>query len=185
VASVVKSRVTAEDFESAHADSPACELVRGEVVQLSPAGWGHNRITTNISFELESWARRTKRGRVLTNETGLITQRGPDTVRGIDVAYFSYQRVPIGCESRGFVEVPPELAIEIRGMGESWKRLVAKVGEYLEAGVDRVWLIDPDNRSATILRADAAPRVLSGSEELTDDSILPGFRLPLNDIFDL
>src|SRR5262245_29424255 len=108
-----KTLLTAEDFERQYADVEFCELERGEVIQLNAAGWRHSRISMRVAFVLESWAMSTKLGRVVTGDMGLITARGPDTVRGVDVVYFSYQRLPKGREPQGFAEVAPELAIEI------------------------------------------------------------------------
>jgi Uma2 family endonuclease len=116
----------------------SCELVRGDVVPLSPAGYFHNRPAMNIAFMLESWARRTRRGRVVTNETGIVTEGRPGTVRGADVVYVSYSRMPRREEPQGFLRVPPELIVEVIGPRQGWKRVMEKTGALLPGFRSRV-----------------------------------------------
>lgn len=105
-------------------------------------------------------------------------------MRGADVAYISYTRMPRDEEPRGFLRVPPELVVEVVGERQSWKRVVAKAGEYFALGVDRVWVIDPDKRRIFAHRDDAEPLIWDGSAKIGDARILPGFQCKLADIFD-
>ena len=140
---VTKMLMTAEEFESVSNRLGPCELVRGEVVNLSPGGTEHSFVSMNVGGLLWQWARQTKLGRVWTNEAGLVIQHDPDTVRGADVAYVSFQRLPRGSHSSSFATVPPELVVEIVGKGQGWRDMVEKAGEYMRMGVDRVWVLDP------------------------------------------
>ena len=108
---------------------------------------------------LEHWARQSRRGRVLINDAGLITEREPDTVRGVDVAYFSYQRLPMSQMPSGFTDVPPPVAVEVVGKGPGWKKMVEKAGEYRRMGVDRVWIVDPKKKRVCIFRPDDGPEI--------------------------
>ena len=183
MAVAAQHRITAEEYERRAGCASASELVRGEVVPVSPAGWSHNRITAFLTLRLGTWAEQTGLGRVLTNETGIITSRDPDTVRGAAVAYFSFARVPRGAGPRGFVSVPPELIVEVRGIDDTWKRLVAKAGEYIAMGVERVWLVDPEPRTLHVVSADGPVAVLHENDILTDERVLPGFSLEIARIF--
>jgi len=176
--------MTAAQFEERCTVLGPCELIRGEVVELSPAGFGHSNVCFRVSQILGDWARAKKRGRVLSGEAGLIVESDPDTVRGADVAYYSYERMPKGKEPRGFCAVPPELVVEIVGKGQGWGDMVEKAGEYLRMGVDRVWVIDPESRRLYIIRADAEPVTLESSETIKDDGALPGFSTPVSAFFD-
>ncbi len=180
----VTTRLTPEQFEKQFADAPSCELVRGEVVTLSPGAWRHSEISSNAAILIGNWARQSHSGRALTNEVGLVTARDPDTVRGADVAYFSYARLPKGKEPRGFSSIPPELVIEVVGKGQSWQAMVEKAGEYLRMGVDRVWVIDPEAGSLHIFRADAEPRRLDQEAALADEAVLPGFSCRVAEFFE-
>lgn len=180
---VLKSPMSAKMFERLGESLGPCELVRGEIVTLMAGGEIHSLITANVAIELGVWAKRTRKGRVLTGEAGLWTERDPDTVRGIDVAYFSFKRLPRGKESSGFAKVPPELAVEIIGEKQGWPELLEKAGEYLRMGVDRVWIIDPQASTLHVLRRDAAPKVFAESSIIRDVEILPGFRCRVRDFF--
>lgn len=177
--------MTASEFERIAARLGPCELVRGEVLELSPGGLSHGGISANLAILLGNWARRTRRGRVFVNETGLITEREPDTVRGGDVVYYSYRRLPKRKTPEGFSDVPPELVVEVVGKGQGWRQMMTKAGEYFRMGVDRVWIIDPKRRRLAVLHPDTEPDVLMGAAEVSDPEILPGFSCSLADIFAL
>ena len=172
-------------FERIADELGSCELVRGEVTPLSPAGFFHNRPAMNIAFLLEAWARRTKRGRVLTNETGVVTDDRPGTVRGADVLYISYKRLPRGQEPEGFVRVPPELIVEVVGPRQSWKRVVEKTGEYFRFEVDRVWVVDPKSRRIHVYQPNAEPVIVDVKSSISDPVILPGFRCRVRALFEM
>ncbi len=181
---IAKSPTNAEEFEMTCHDFGACELVRGEVLRLSPAGFGHSRICGRAFWHLAQWAETSGLGRVVTGEAGLVVETDPDTVRGADVAYFSYKRLPKGAEPDGFSRVAPELVIEVVGKGQGWSDMVDKAGEYLRMGVDRVWVIDPKTRRVHVFRADEGPRTLDESDELPDEDILPGFSCRVAQFFE-
>lgn len=176
--------MTAEEFAERYIGVPGVELERGRVIRLPPAGPDHSRTTTNASFLLESWARRRKIGRVFTGEAGIITGRGPDSVRGMDCAYYSYTRVTKGKLPKSFFDSPPELVVEVYGKGGTWRRLLRKADEYLRMGVDRVWLLDPRDRSLTVCRRDAEPVKLVETDLIRDRQILPGFAHKVAEFFE-
>jgi Uma2 family endonuclease len=178
-----KTLMTADEFEAVAARLGPCELVRGEVITLSPAGYPHSRITFNVALALGEWERRTHLGRMLTAEMGLVVEKDPDTVRGADAAYYSYERLPKGAEPPGFSAVPPNLVVEIIGKGQGWRQMVEKTGEYFRMGVDRVWVIDPKTRRVHIFRPDAEPMILGTEDALTDEGILPGFSCRVTELF--
>src|SRR5438093_1562948 len=128
----LKKGMTAGEYERIADQLTSSELVRGEVVFLMAGGLEHSKIAALITTLLTVWALKTRRGQVFTNEAGIVTQHDPDTVRGVDVAYFSFKRLPADKTPPGFSKVPPELAVEIVGKGQGWQTMVAKASEYLE-----------------------------------------------------
>jgi Uma2 family endonuclease len=183
VATATRTLMTATEFEAVAERLGPCELVRGEVVRLSPATLAQGLVTTNVAGLLWEWARRTRLGRVYAGETGLVVEIDPDTVRGADVVYYSYARLPKGEQPRGFGRTPPNLIVEVVGIGHGWRETLEKVGEYLGMGVDRVWVVDSGAQSVHIFRPDAEPMVLGTSDVLADDAVLPGFSCRVNDVF--
>ncbi len=150
---------------------------------MTVGGWKHSVICAKVVWLLTDWARRTQAGRVLGNEAGLITARNPDTVRGLDVAFFSFERVPRGQEPGSFAEVAPNLAVEVLGKGQGWKKMTEKVGEYLRMGADRAWIIDPRHRTLHVFSPDDPPRAIQETETVDDNDVLPGFSCQVADFF--
>ncbi len=173
----------AAEFERIAERLGPCELVGGEVVTLSPGDYEHNQAVSNAFGLLREWARQQKVGRVLTNETGLIVQRQPDTVRGVDVVYYSYERLPQGSAPRGFQTTPPNLVAEAIGKGQGWREMVEKVGEYLRMGVDVVWVIEPKSQRVHVYHPDVEPVVLNRGDTLADPAGLPGFHCKVEELF--
>ncbi len=180
----VRTLTRAEEFATICDHLGTSELVRGEVVKMSPGGYAHSRISIRIAVVLENWATASDRGRVIGNEAGLIVETDPDTVRGADVAYYSYDRLPRDSRPQGFLRIPPDLVVEVMGTGQTWGEMVEKAAEYLRFGADRVWLVDPDSEQVHIYRADAQPVILTADNRLTDETILPGFSSTVRAFFE-
>jgi Uma2 family endonuclease len=153
------------------------------VIALSPANYWHSRISLNVALLLNDWGKRTGLGRAAVGETGIIVDRKPDTVRGADVVYYSYERLPKGTAPEGFCDVAPNLVVEVIGKGQGWGRLVEKAAEYLRMGVDRVWIVDPKTQRVHIYRSDAEPSVLGQNDTLIDEALLPGLAFKVGEIF--
>src|SRR5581483_3813003 len=97
---------------------------------------------------------------VLSNDSGVLTKRGPDTVRGADVAFYSYGRVPPGPLPRTYLAVVPELVFEVRSPTDRWRAIVTKVGEYLTAGVAVVCVLDEATEAVHVYTDDQPVRIL-------------------------
>lgn len=175
--------LTYREFVRVTNPDDSCELVRGEVIEMSPGGLDHGRSSARIVFALDAWARSSKLGRTFTNEVGLITERNPDSVRGADVVYYSYERLPRVPEHRTFSAVPPNLVVEVIGRGQSWAMLVEKGAEYLRMGVDRVWLVDADHRTVHVLSKDEPPREYTHDATISDPTVLPEFHAQVSEFF--
>jgi Uma2 family endonuclease len=78
--------------------------------------------------------------------------------------------------------VPPELVIEIISPGQTFGQLAKKATDYLESGVSRVWVVDPQARSITVFYPDAPPRTYTKATTLTD-SLLEGLELTPQQVF--
>lgn len=96
----------------------------------------------------------------------------------------SYERRPKGQRCQGFTAQPPELVVEVVGKGQSWKDAVAKAGEYLEFGVDRVWILDPNRCRLWAYRRNDEPLIFNANDLITDEEILPGFSCRVAELFE-
>ncbi len=164
-------------------DGPT-ELIKGELVTMSPARPRHGEICMRIVYLLTKFLEVTPLGRVVCNDSGMVTERGPDTVRGPDVSYYSYKRVPKGPLPDGLLNVAPELVFEVRSPNDRWSELHTKVAEYLNANVLAVCVLDDETRTAHLYFADRKPQVLSAEDEFTLPDILGDFRVTIRQFFE-
>lgn len=159
------------------------ELVKGELLTMSPAGEGDGAISANLAAELVRHVKANKLGIVYGAETGFKLESNPDTVLAPDVAFISRERV--GEISKKYREGAPDLAVEVISPGESRNRIEKKVGQWLQLGARVVWIVNPQTATVTVYRADGGVKVLSASDELTGDDVVPGFQIPITEIFSL
>ena len=173
----------AEEFARVADVLGPCELVRGEIVRMTPAGFRHSKVTGKAFFLLEAHNRAHRLGHVLAGEAGIIVRRGPDTVRGADVAFISYQRLPKDTRISGFLERAPELIIEVLGDDKSWSEMEEKIAEYHAAGVDLVWVLDHRTLTLRAYARGAAPVLLREQDIANADPHVPGFSCRVADFF--
>lgn len=179
-----KTLLTAEEYLELPDTGPS-ELVRGEVVEMSPPSTRHGAVCANVTALLRQWAKQHKTGHVACNDAGVITERDPDTVRGADCQFISARRLPQGLPERGYPSIPPDLAVEVVSDSDRWAEVMNKVQEYLVAGVVEVWVVEPREEFVQVFRNDAGPVRYDGGDELKSDSVLPGFRCRVAEFFDL
>jgi Uma2 family endonuclease len=160
------------------------ELVRGRVVERNVPAPRHGEICANIITLINPYVRGQGMGRMVSNDGGILTERDPDTVRGGDVACYSYTRVPQGPLPPGYLSVVPELVFEVRSPTDRWSRLITKAGEYLEAGVTVVCLLDQVSETLQVYRADELPRTLHADDELHLPDVLGELRIPVRRFFE-
>jgi Uma2 family endonuclease len=179
----VTDRLTAEEFGARPDPGSPEELVRGRIVTLLISTPRHGQICGETNRILREYADEHDLGHVLCNDSGVITERDPDTVRGADVSFYGYAKVPRGKIRKGYLDVVPDLVVEVRSDDDRWVEILAKVKEYLEAGVVVVIVLDPEPEEAYIFRADQPPRHLGLDEELTVPDLLGDFRVAVRRFF--
>src|SRR5438045_2441104 len=94
--SVAEQLVTIDEFAQLAADGRMRELVCGRIVDMNPPGSLHGIVVIRIASLLDAHAQRTRCGRILGGDSGVITRMNPDSLRGADVAYLSFARAPRG-----------------------------------------------------------------------------------------
>ena len=115
-------------------------------------------------------------------EAGYRLRTGPDTVRGPDVSVVFRPRAE--GRSSGFVPDAPDIAVEVISPSNTAVEADRKVAEYLAAGSQRVWVVYPAGRRVIIHCADGSVISYNGDDMITDEELLPGFSLPLSEIFE-
>ena len=131
-------------------DGSRLELVRGEIVVMPPPQGAHGFCCAQITILLGSYVKQAKLGWVVSNDTGVILERDPDTLRGPDVAFWSITRQPT--RPKGYLDIPPDIAVEVPSPSDRRKDVRDKIKDYVTNGVPLVWLVDPDARTVTVYR---------------------------------
>jgi Uma2 family endonuclease len=179
-----KNRPITGEALFAMGDIGPAELVEGEIIQRMPTGHPHGYIESLISAFIHLYLREHPIGRCLTGEVGLYTQRNPDTVRGADVVFISNERLK-RAQPEGYLDVAPELVVEIMSPNDTWSEVHAKIGEYFTIDVQAVWVIDPYLEQIHIYHSPDNVTRLTSEDELTEGAILPGFQVPISELFNL
>jgi Uma2 family endonuclease len=182
----IKQRMNAKDFfawcnRPEHRDRHF-ELERGEVVEVPRPGERHGFVCLNVGGILRNYTFQRRKGYVLGNDTGVILERDPDTVRGPDVVLYDQVR-RYDDLSAGYCEHPPTLAVEVLSPSDRWGKVTRRISQFLGQGIAVVWVVDPEGRSVTVHRPNQLPQVVEGEDELTGDPEMPGFRCRVADLF--
>lgn len=99
-----------------------------------------------------------------------------------DAAFIRYSRQPELVSSEGYNPNPPDLAVEVVSPTDSEKKLSIKISNYLAAGTI-VWVLYPDDAEIAIHRPGQSVIILTQDDTLSGGDLLPGFALPLRDVF--
>lgn len=164
-------------------DIGPCEMIAGRIVPMTPAGGEHGRIELSIGAEILAFIRKHKLGIAGTGEVGIYTRRNPDTVRGADVYYISHER-HAQKQSRSFLDVAPELVVEVLSPDDRWLDVMEKLREYFDIGVRLVWLVNPKLRRVYAYRSTSDVREFGAEDDLPGDDVLPGFAVRVATLFE-
>ena len=147
---------------------------------MPPPGGLHGVCCLKVGRKVGNFVDDQQRGITASNDTGFISERDPDTVRGADISFWSKERlreIPTG-----YIEIPPDLAIEVISPSDVFTKVQQKVKHYLQNGVGMVWLVDPIDRSVTVYKSLTQSAILTENDMLVGDPILPGFSCCVRDL---
>lgn len=178
---IIQHITTAEQLLDAP-DLGRCELRRGELIMMSPAGFEHGRIVGRISARLVLAVEEAHLGVVTGAETGFWIHRSPDTVRAPDVGFVVAARIPDE-PIPGFFPGPPDIAVEVLSPTDRASEVFDKVQDWLTAGCRLVWVVDPSNRTILAYRMQDSTIVAQAVDELCDEELVPEFHLRAEDVF--
>lgn len=157
------------------------ELLQGEII-MSPAGSEHGRISFLVAAAIDRQATRLGLGLVFDSSTGF--RLTPETLLSPDAAFVSKVRLA-GMKRlpRGFFPGAPDLVVEVLSPSDSPGRTNEKLTLYFTHGTRLAWIINPAERNALVYRTPEADRLLRFTDTLDGEEVLPGFRLPLAELF--
>lgn len=181
---VVTAPVTAEQLLTMPDDSRRRELVDGGLREMGPAGFDHGRVALRIGARLDEFVRAERLGAVVAAETGLRLSRDPDTVRAPDAAFVAAHRLPPRQEQQRFLDLAPDLAVEVVSPSDRAADVTERALAWLAAGTSLVWVVYPAQRLVAAYSTGGGVTHVPEDGELTGETVLPGLRLVVGDLFD-
>jgi Uma2 family endonuclease len=158
-----------------------CELVDGVLVEKT-MGYKESLLAMAIGEFLRRFVRERNLGIVL-GEGGTLRIL-PRQVRIPDVCFLSWQRFPGGkLPEAPIPAVAPDLAVEVLSGSNTEGEMRRKLQDYFAAGVRLVWYVDPRTRTAAVYTSPEQRTVFDEGGVLTGGDVLPGFELPLRELF--
>ena len=155
------------------------ELIYGEVIEMAPTGMEHAYFEHEISRLLGNFVKANDLGKVYSGEAGFLLATNPDLVRAPDVAFIKRERV---VRTRKYYPGAPDLAVEVVSPGDSYSDVNEKVKMWLEHGTVEVWVVDERRETVQVCKQ-GSDVTLKRGDEIDGGDLLPGFRLPLENIF--
>jgi Uma2 family endonuclease len=176
-------RMTAEDLWQLPDDGMRHELIYGELRTMAPSGWEHGRRTNIVNWSLEQQVRERGQGAACGAETGFWLARDPDLVRAPDAAFISQERVAAAGLVTGYWPGAPDLAVEVVSPNDRPAEVEEKVATWLAHGTRMVVIVYPIESRVRIHRPGRPPRDLAVNEAIDGEDVVPGWRLPLAELF--
>jgi Uma2 family endonuclease len=177
---VATRQITVEEFAAMPLQG-IWELVDGELIELTPAAGRASRIGGRLYARLADHVEPNEFGWAFPAETGFVLFADRTTVRSPDAAVVRRDRLAEPPDS--FVPMPPDLAVEVLSPSDRMADALAKVAMYLQAGTSLVWLVNPTTRTVVVFRSEMDPVTLGESDTLDGGDVLPGFSVPVAEIF--
>jgi Uma2 family endonuclease len=175
--------LTAEEFEALPDDGKRYELIDGELRAMAPTVNWHGEVEINLGTLLNVHVRSQELGRLSCGEVLYIVRRNPDRVRAADIAFIRQERVPSLEARQHIMEVIPDLVVEILSKHDTVEQISGKIDDWLGAGVQMLWVVDPFQRTVTIYQPRHDPALLGEHGILEADPVVAGFRCPVAEIF--
>jgi Uma2 family endonuclease len=161
------------------------ELVDGRVVITAPVGEVHSDRAGESFTALRTFVRDHDLGKVGIG-LGFCLRRDPDLIRAPDVSFTATSRLDPARDQTKYIEGAPTLAVDVMSPDDREADVLVKVGEYLDAGADRVWLIRSKTLSVTVFYGGGQTYTLGIDGTLTSAEAgfeIDGFDLPLAELF--
>lgn len=178
----VPRRMTIEEFQRLPEDDAyRYELDEGVLVREPRPARPHGTAVILMGMHLAQYA--LVHGGVVTTETGYVLARDPDTLRGPDVAYTRQDPALYGAPRDGFMSGAPDLAVEVLSPSNRWSEVRRKIEQYFASGARLVWIVDPEAREVTVHPSADRSRTIGPDGVLDGGDVLPGFRLPVTELF--
>ncbi|HEV7299722.1 MAG TPA: Uma2 family endonuclease [Tepidisphaeraceae bacterium] len=163
-------------------DGKIYELVRGEFVE-KPMGRRSVGTASEIQITLGGFVKANRLGSIATelpiNCFPWLGNHG----RRPDVCFFDWQRLPEGFASDEHVTVAPNWVAEVLSEHDNAIDVDEKLEEYLQAGVELIWIVNPAVRTVRVHRADGSVAFYHEADTIDGGTVFPNFRAKVHDLF--
>ncbi|HEX8671450.1 MAG TPA: Uma2 family endonuclease [Longimicrobium sp.] len=160
-----------------------CELIEGEIFEMTPAGRPHGRIASRFHGRLEPYVRERELGEAYVAEFGYRVETNPDTVLVPDVSFVTAAREHEFEEDEGYFPGAPDLAVEVISPTDRYSEVALKVQKYLKAGARMVVVIDPPKRTLIVHQSRSEVLILKEGDVFDAGDLIPGFQVRVRDLF--
>jgi Uma2 family endonuclease len=175
------TKLTLQEFLALPEGDVTYEFVDGQAVpKVSPKEF-HSMLTFALTTLLTRWSK--QRGRVRLEWAITLKRNGQDWAPVPDVTYISYERLPASWKRNEACPVPPELVIEIISPDQTLKEFENKAKDYFDAGILRVWVVDPEAMNIRVFFPDGSSQVYTDTTPIVD-TLLLGLELTPRQIFE-
>ena len=175
--------ITGDELLGLNSEGVRGELIRGVLCEMPPPGIEHGRILMRLGAFLFNFVDAQNLGTVLAGDPGIWIEREPDTVRAPDVAYYSAERMSPDATIPGYAEIVPNLVVEIVSPNDTVSEMNDKARMWIDTGVSLVWVVWPNWQTVEVHRRDEGIIELSGDAVLEGADVVPGFAVPITNIF--
>jgi Uma2 family endonuclease len=176
--------MTADELLAMPDDGFCYELIKGELIKVSPPpGHEHGLVAMNLASPLYEYVKNKKLGKVYAAETGFLLEQNPDTVRAPDVAFVRGERFEEAGPIKGYWIGAPDLAVEVLSPSDTVRKVGGKVAHWLESGARSVWIVSPKMHTVTVYHSLNEIEVLTKNDTLDGGDVVPGFQIPIAEIF--
>jgi Uma2 family endonuclease len=160
------------------------EVVNGELVMSPKNNFQHELICERLNFALESFNRLHRLGAVFGSSMGFWMENR--NCRAPDVSFVPKQRLlRLGFkpETKTFFAGAPDLAVEVLSLSNTRSELEERLTEFFASGARIVWLVHPEEQFVEVCHSRTDRRIVGPAGFLEGEDLLPGFRLPVSDLF--
>lgn len=178
---ITKTNLTLEEFWALPPGETACEFVDGRAIPKVSPKYFQSSLQRAFDRLISAWCK--GKGRIRPEWAVSLERKGIPWVPVPDLTYVSYERLPRSWSRNEACPVPPELAIEIISSGQTMKDFEDKARDYFNAGVTRVWVVDPEAISITAFFPDGTRKAYTDDTKIVD-KLLPGLELTPQLVFE-
>jgi Uma2 family endonuclease len=155
----------------------------GSVIIMPPAGLESGFRNSEISGQLNTWARLDGRGKAFDSNTEYLLLDG--SALSPDASWMSQKKIDQlpADQRKKFPQICPEFVIELMSPSDRLNRAKTKMQQWMRNGVELGWLIEPDRRQVFVYRPNAEAETLENPNQVVGEGPVAGFVLDLKEIW--